>query len=127
MKRLFWYWLISSLALYLTVLALKGGVKIDPIINVLWLAPLLGLVNTLVGGLSRLLSLIAFPVNVMTLGCFGFLLSFVGYILAIMAMSNKLTVFDVSSFWWGAALSVVMALFSSLLNMVLPSKDDRRR
>lgn len=127
MKRLIWHWIISSLALYLTVLLLHSGVQIEPMANVLWLAPLLGLVNMLVGGLARLLSLIAFPVNLLTLGCFGFLLSFIGYIVAIMLLSNNLEVFNVSSFWWAVALSIVMALFSSLLNMLLPGKDQRRR
>jgi uncharacterized membrane protein YvlD (DUF360 family) len=127
MKRLFWYWLISSAALVLTASTLHNGVKIDPWYNALWIAPLLGLVNAVVGALSGVVSWIALP-NLLTLGCFSFILSFIGYIIAIQMLADKLkSLFQVENLMWAAALAIVMSLFSTLLNMVLPWKAARRR
>jgi uncharacterized membrane protein YvlD (DUF360 family) len=128
MKRLFWNWIISSVALWLAALALGKHVHIIPWYHVLWLAPLLGIINALVGGLATIVSWIAFPVNLLTLGCFGFILSFVGYALAIYFLGNDPQIhplFHVASPIWAAALAVVMALFSTVLNMVLPGKKAR--
>lgn len=127
MKRLFWHWAISSIALLLAAAALSWGVHIHHPLTAIWLAPLLGLVNAVVGGVTALVSLIAFPITILTLGCFGFVLSFVLYAWAIWALSNilKPEVFHVDSFWWAAALAAVMALFSTLLNMILPGGKKR--
>ncbi|HEY3376756.1 MAG TPA: phage holin family protein [Armatimonadota bacterium] len=127
MKRLLWHWLISAAALWLTAMALHNGVTINPWWHVLWLAPLLGLVNVLVGAVANILAWIAFPVNLLTLGCFGFVLSFVGYALAINYLGKNLAVFHVASFSWAAALAIIMALFSTVLNMVLPGGRAGRR
>lgn len=129
MRRLIWHWIISAAALWLAAYVLRGGIVITPWYHVLWLAPLLGLVNVLVGWLANLLAWIAFPVNLLTLGCFGFILSFLGYIIAIYSLgtNNRIPMFHVSSFLWAAGLAVVMALFSTLLNMLLPGKQSRRR
>ncbi len=129
MKRLIWHWAISALALWLTTLALHG-VTLAHWYDYLWIAPLLGLVNVVVGTLAKILSFFAFPINLMTLGCFGFLLSFIFYIAAIWYLGNQhgplyptLTVTSISAAMY---LAVVMALFGSLLNMLLPGKSDRR-
>ena len=129
MKRLLWHWVISALALFLTAQVLHPGVTITPWYHVLWLAPLLGLVNVVVGLLAKILSLVAFPVNLLTLGCFGFLLSFVIYIGAIWFLGNTTgalrPMFQVNTFLAAAELAVVMALFGSVLNMLLPGKKGK--
>lgn len=129
MRRLLWYWIISAGALLLAVLALRPNVDITPLWQVIWLAPLLGLVNVLVGGVTSIISLIAFPVNLLTLGCFGFVLSFLGNVLVIyyLGTAHRLAAFHVKSFLWAAALAILMALFSAVLNMLLPGKETRRR
>lgn len=126
MKRLLWHWIISAAALWLTTLALQHGVTITHWYHVLWLAPLLGLVNVAVSALARVISWIAFPVNLLTLGCFGFILSFFGYIVALVYLDKQLSVLHITGFGWAVALAVVMALFSSLLNIILPGKTARR-
>ena len=126
MKRLLWHWVISALALLLAAQVLKPGVMINPWYHVLWLAPLLGLVNVVVGVLAKILSLVAFPVNLLTLGCFGFLLSLIFYIAAIWYLGHGqgalYPMFQVKDFLSAAELAVVMALFGSILNMLLPGK-----
>ncbi len=126
MRRLFWHWIISSVALLLAAAALNKGVHLGSWVTALWLAPLLGLVNALVGGITTFISLIALPITVLTLGCFGFVLSFVLYAVAIWLLSTALVAFQVDNIWWAMALAAVMALFSSVLNMLLPG-DKRVR
>jgi len=127
MRRLIWNWVISSLALWLAILALGKGVTIAHPYDVLWLAPLLGLINVIVGVIADFLAGIACLVNLLTLGLFGFLLSFIGYVLAVLYLGNLPGfTLHVQSFAWAAALAVFMALFSTLLNMILPGKKARR-
>lgn len=127
MKRLLWHWIISSIALWLAALALQGGVHIDHWYTVLWLAPLLGVVNTAVGAVVGVISWFAAPANLMTLGCMGFVLSCIGYVTAVYFLGQYVDDFRIDNPSWSIALAVVMGLFSSLLNMLLPGKDARRR
>jgi uncharacterized membrane protein YvlD (DUF360 family) len=126
MRRILWHWIISAGALWITVSLLQEHIHVHNPWNVLWIAPLLGLVNMVVGVVTWLISLLAFPITLLTLGCFGFVLSFVLYAVAVYGLfspegplSSSMTV---ESFAWAAALSAVMALFSWVLNMVLPGK-----
>lgn len=127
MKTLFWHWIISVAALLLAAWALQRGIHLRPWYHALWIAPLLGLVNVVVGALAKLLAWFAAPVNLLTLGCFGFFLSFLAYALAIYALADAgLPGLQVDGFLWAVALAVVMALFSSVLNIVLPGRSARR-
>ncbi len=125
MKRMVWHWIISALALWLSVLALTPHVSITNPWNILWLAPLIGLVNALVGIVVAVIKIIALPVNLLTLGCFGFVLSFVMNGLAVYFLStsmNGIMRIDSPPWGWGTALVFLMAVFGMLLNMVLPGK-----
>jgi putative membrane protein len=122
MQRLFWTWVVSALALWLAAWVLPG-VEIRQWVSVLWIAPLLGIINMVVGWVTGFISLLAFPVTILTLGCSSFILSFVLYAGAIYGLSLKLKdTFIVNSFWWALALAAVMALFSSVLNVIFPTK-----
>ncbi len=130
MKRLFWHWFISTLALMAAAAALQQGVHVPLWYNAIWIAPLLGLVNFVVGLLSWLLKIIVLPINMLTLGLFGFILSLGLYTWAIYYLCKTpdgplSPYFYVDSVYWALGLSLVMALFSTLLNMLLPGKKDR--
>jgi uncharacterized membrane protein YvlD (DUF360 family) len=63
-----------------------------------------------------------------TLGCFGFVLSFVINGIAVYYLSLQLpAIFHVNSLWYGIALVVLMSVFNGLLNMVLPRRKRRTR
>ena len=130
MRRLFWYWLISALALWLAAYVVPG-VKIAHWYDALWIAPLLGLVNMLVGVLTWIISLLALPITLLTLGCFSFIVSFFLYVFALYFLFfsktgslNPYMSYVGSGSGWGAVVlfAIVMALFSTVLNMVLPGK-----
>jgi uncharacterized membrane protein YvlD (DUF360 family) len=130
MRRIVWHWIISAFALWLTVTALSGHIVMANPWSVLWIAPLLGLVNFGVGIITWVISLLAFPITVLTLGCFGFVISFILYTVAILALfgpgKGLADAMTVENFFWAMVLSAVMALFSSVLNMLLPGKDRKR-
>lgn len=128
MKRLLWHWVISTVALILAVAVLQKGVHMNAWYHAVWLAPLLGFVNVIVGGITGSISWFAMPANLLTLGCFGFVLSFILYTVAVFLLGTHIgEAFRVDGFWWAAALAAVMALFSTVLNIILPGKASRRR
>ncbi len=129
MRRLFWHWAISAIALVLTAAAIH--VPITPWYNAIWLAPIFGLVNVIVGFLVNIISIILLPLNLLTLGCFGFILSFGLYTLALYWLCNTATgplafALSIPSWTTAALLAIIMALFSTVLNMVLPGGKRRR-
>jgi uncharacterized membrane protein YvlD (DUF360 family) len=130
MRRIVWHWIISAFALWLTVAALSGHITMTNPWSVLWVAPLLGLVNFGVGLITWVISAMAFPITVLTLGCFGFIISFILYTVAVYTLFGPTgglsDTMRVENFFWAMILSAVMALFSSVLNMLLPGKDRKR-
>ena len=131
MKRLFWHWAISSIALVLVAAALKPHIEVHGWWNVVWIAPLLGLVNAAVGFVAGLIKIVAFPVNALSLGCFGFVVSFLLYSLGLNFLMNKGSgplafAMSVDGLGWAMALAVLMALVSTVLNMIIPSKARQR-
>ncbi len=131
MKRLLWNWIISAAALGISAALLPNYVQMHNPLNVLWIAPLLGLVGVITGMLSWVIKLIAFPVNLLTLGCFGFIVSFLLYVLAIFTLMNGhqaplAAYMSVNNFGGAAALAVVMAVVSGVLNIVIPVKKQER-
>ena len=131
MRRLFWYWAISAVALVLAV-AVVRQVTLAHWYDAIWIAPILGLVSLGVGLVTNIFTFIFGLVNLLTLGLLGFVLSFVLYTLALYwlgrqpdgPLADYLMVQDV----WGAMLlAALMGLFSMLLNMVLPGRKSRKR
>lgn len=129
MKRMIWNWVISSIALWLGVSILNPEVNIitPPWYNVCWVAALLGLTNVVVSIITALIKLLTLPVNVITMGCFGFFLSLVMNGVALYFVSTSLApkIFQISTFSMGLTLAVLMSIFSSILTVILPFKSDK--
>ena len=128
MKRIVWNWIISAAALAISALLLPKYVGLPQgFLHILWIAPLLGLVGVVVGLISGIINIIAFPVNLLTLGCFGFIVSFLVYVLALYVLMNKgqgalAPYMYVDGFGGAARLAIVMAVVGAVLNIVLPVK-----
>jgi len=135
MKRLFWHWAISAIALVCAVAVLRPGIQFGRgWYDAIWLAPLLGLVNLAVGFVAAILKLVFGLVNLLTLGIFGFILSFILYATAIYWLGHSPGgpladphIFIVHHWLDAGKLAIVMALFSIVLNMVLPGKKERQK
>lgn len=130
MRRILWNWVISSIALWLGATILYPEIKITtpPYYNIFWVAALLGLTNVLVSFLTALIKLLTLPVNVITMGCFGFFLSLVMNGTALYFVSTVMApeIFHITSFYWGLTLAVLMSVFSSILTVILPFRSDNR-
>lgn len=73
---------------------------------------LIGLVNSIVGGILRFFT---FPLNILTLGLVSFIITVLMVMLTSSIMGNK---FEVSSFWTAMLFAVVVAVVEVLFSEV---------
>lgn len=115
--------IVNAVALWFTAL-LVTGVHVIPfapdagasVITYLLIALIFGFVNTVVGGVLRV---VAFPLYVLTLGLFalivnGVLLLLVGWLSGFLGFGLV-----VDSFWWGVLGALVLGIISWLLGLIL--------
>ncbi|MDD7343492.1 MAG: phage holin family protein [Bacteroidales bacterium] len=102
--------LISALAVGITAWLLPG-VGIDSWLWTIVIALVLGVINTVVKPVVKLLAL---PVNLITLGLFSFVIN----ALMIELCAAVVPAFHVSSFMWAMAYSVVLAIVTWLLGII---------
>ena len=108
--------IISALAVLITSLTLDG-VKVEPWWWAVIVAVVLGLINSWIKPLVKLLAL---PVNFLTLGLFTFVINALMVLLASWLVGPHFQVLDI---WWAMAFSIVLTLVSWLLHLVFPSKN----
>lgn len=105
----------SALAVLITSLTLDG-ITVDPWWWSVIIAIVLGLINSWIRPLVKLLAL---PINFITLGLFTFVIN------ALMVMLCSWVVgphFEVESFWWALGFSIMLTLVSWALHLFIPSK-----
>lgn len=106
--RLFWVWLWSAVGLYI-VTRLSLGIEARTLSSVIVASVVLGLVNLLVRPLVRL---VAFPITLLTLGLFGWVIN----ALMLWLVAAVVPGFHVAGFLpalWG---SIILAIISGVLN-----------
>jgi putative membrane protein len=115
--------IVNAVALWFTAL-LVTGVHVIPfapdagasVITYLLIALIFGFVNTVVGGVLRI---VAFPLYILTLGLFalivnGVLLLLVGWLSGFLGFGLV-----IDSFWWGVLGALVLGIISWLLGLIL--------
>ena len=102
--------LINSLAVGITAYLLQGGVTIESFSTTIVVAIVLGVLNTFI---KPILSLLALPNTVITLGIFSFIING----LIILLASNIVPGFRVDGFLWAVLFSIVLSVVSSVLGM----------
>lgn len=107
-------WLIAALAVMITSYVLPG-VVVAGFWAALWVALFLGLLNAV---LKPILVVLTLPVNILTLGLFTFVIN----ALLVLLASSVLDGFSVSGFWVALLFSLILSLFSYLVNLVF-NKD----
>lgn len=113
-------WLVDGI-----VLADDGSTFASRFTTVVLVALLFGVVNAVVKPIAKVL---AFPVIVLTLGLFtfvvnAFLLQLTEWLASPLGLS-----FVIRNFWWDAVLgAVIITIVSMVLNWILPEKEDLRR
>ena len=115
--------IVNAVALWFTAL-LVTGVHVTPyapdagaiVLTYLLLALIFGFVNTVVGGVLRV---VAFPLYILTLGLFSLIVN--GLLLLLVAWLSGFLGFGliVDGFWWGVLGALVLGIVSWLLGLIL--------
>ena len=121
--------IVNAVALWLTAL-LVTGVHVIPyapdsgasVITYLLIALIFGFVNTVVGGVVRV---VAFPLYILTLGLFALIVN--GLLLLLVAWLSGFLGFGlvVDGFWWGVLGALVLGIISWLLGLIVRPVTDR--
>ncbi len=102
--------LINTLAVLVGVYVLKG-VYVDGVMTAVVMAVVLGLLNTFI---KPILIFLTLPITLVTLGLFLLVIN----ALMIMLVDKLVPGFEVQSFWWALAYSIVISIVSSVLNTI---------
>jgi putative membrane protein len=120
--RLILRWLITAVALVVTVWLLPGIRVVDQNgwMAVLVMAAVLGLVNAIV---RPILSLLSCGLIVVTLGLFIFVINAAMFALASWISVNWFNAgFYIDNFWWALLGSIVVSIVSMVLSLFLPDE-----
>jgi putative membrane protein len=107
--------LLASLAVAVAAYVLPG-VSMDSALTVLVAAVVLGIVNALV---KPVLIVLTFPVTVVTLGLFLFVIN----AFMVMLAARLVPGFQVDGFWWALLFSLVLSLINAFFDSV--AGDDK--
>jgi len=108
-------WLIATIAIILTSYLLPGVVLAGFWTAVL-VALVLGIINLII---KPLLVILTLPINILTLGLFTLVIN----ALLIMIASAVVDGFSVASFWTALLFSIILSVFSFILNKLAPTKN----
>lgn len=100
--------LISSVAVYFTAWLLPG-VSVKSFGASILVAIVLGILNAI---LKPILQFISFPVTIITLGLFLFVINTIIILIASALMGSS---FHVESFWWALLFSIIMSIVVSIM------------
>ena len=109
MRGLLIRWITTAFALWLTSL-IVGGIQVDGIMPLFFAAVVLGIFNAL---LRPLVLIITFPINLVTLGLFTFVIN--GLILKL--TGDVVRGFSVHGFWSAVIGAVLLSAISFALNL----------
>jgi len=111
MRGLLIRWLITAVALWLTSL-MVGGIQVDGLMPLFFAAVVLGIFNAL---LRPLVLIITFPINLVTLGLFTFIIN--GLMLKL--TGDVVRGFSVHGFWSAVVGAVLLSVISFALNLFI--------
>lgn len=104
--------LISSVAVYFTAWLLPG-VSVKSFGVSIIVAVVLGLLNAL---LKPILQFISFPITILTLGLFLFVINTIMVLIASAMMGKN---FYVENFWWALLFSIIMSVIVSIMESLI--------
>ena len=102
---------VNTLAV-LTGAYLLKGVHVDGFTTAVVVAIVLGLLNAF---LKPILIFLTFPITILTLGLFLFVIN----ALMILVADKLVSGFEVQNFWWALAYSLVVSIVGSFLNSLV--------
>ena len=110
-------WLVNALAVFL-VGQFLSGIHVPDYTTALWVAFVLGIVNTII---RPILLLVTLPINLLSLGLFTFIVNGLMFWLATKFVPQ----FTVDGFWWAVLGALIVSMISTVLNRVFLGKDGK--
>ena len=115
MTKFFIRWLINAVALYAAVWIVPGIDYLGDWMGILWLALIIGLLNSLVRPLLKFLTC---PLIILTLGLFTLVIN-TGMLLLTRTIGQSLGIgLSVDGFWSALLGSLVMSLVSIVMSVI---------
>ncbi len=115
MTKFFIRWLINAVALYAAVWIVPGIDYLGDWVGILWLALIIGLLNSLVRPLLKFLTC---PLIILTLGLFTLVIN-TGMLLLTRTIGQSLGIgLAVDGFWSALLGSLVMSLVSIVMSVI---------
>jgi len=111
MRGLLIRWVSTAFALWLTSLVVRG-IEVDGILPLFFAAVVLGIFNAI---LRPLVLLVTFPINLVTLGLFTFVIN--GAMLKL--TGDVVRGFSIHGFWSAVVGALLLSVFSFLLNLFI--------
>lgn len=110
-------WLVNALAIFLVGNYLSG-IHIPNYQTALWAALFLGVLNVTIRPILKILS---FPITILTLGLFSFIVNGFTFWLAARFIEG----FRIDSFWWAVLGAFIVSLISTILNRIVLGSDGK--
>jgi putative membrane protein len=110
-------WLLSALAL-LIVAYIVPGFRVSGVFSALVAAVVIGLINATVG---LVLKVVTFPLTVLTLGIFWFVVNAIVLKLATWFVPG----FNIDGFWAAFLGAIVLSLINMLFRWLMPRREER--
>jgi putative membrane protein len=101
--------ILNAAAVAITAYLLQAGVTVDSIWTTFIVAIVLGAINLFI---KPIISLIALPINLLTLGLFSLVING----LLIMLASALVPGFEVNGFLWAVLFSIVLSIVNAVLS-----------
>jgi putative membrane protein len=120
LKRFLWIWLALAVAIGLTAWLLPGVDINGGFGSLLLIAAVFGFVNAILGSIVKLLTM---PLTIMTLGLFALVVN----ALMLQITDWWLDRIDVDGFLTALFATVLISLFSTILQVVVLGRDDDRQ
>lgn len=105
-------WLVTTAAILISAYILPG-VAVRSLVAAIVTALVLGLINAI---LRPVLIVLTFPLTIVTLGLFIFVLN----ALLVLLTSAIVPGFEVRNFWWALVFSLVFSIVSFVLHRIIP-------
>ncbi len=105
-------WLISGIAIMIASYLLPG-IRLSGFAAAMIAAVVFGFINAFI---KPVLSLLTLPLTIMTLGLFSLVINS----LLVLLVSRLVNGFQVASFWWALAFSLLLALVNFVLGIFRP-------
>jgi putative membrane protein len=128
MRALLLRWILLSIAVWAAASILpEAMVGLDQVWEAALAAAVIGLLNALLKPVLFVFRIVTFPINLLTLGLFGLVVSFVMNVIIFWGVGQWMPGFRVHGIVGAAAGAAIMSAVNGVLMLLAPERRERRR